>query len=109
MLRSGQIAPGLSGDTSVPVGLGLRQATVGSGRLEPGDALLFYSDGVVEARSDAGDEFGVDRLADLFVRAAASREPPPEIVRRLTHAVLDHEEGYLEDDATLLLVEWPTR
>jgi phosphoserine phosphatase RsbU/P len=31
----------------------------------PGDALLFYSDGVTESRSDAGEEYGVDRLSKL--------------------------------------------
>ena len=31
--------------------------------LRPGDALLFYSDGVTESRSASGEEFGVNRLA----------------------------------------------
>lgn len=30
--------------------------------LRPGDALLFYSDGVTESRSASGEEFGVSRL-----------------------------------------------
>jgi len=33
--------------------------------LRPGDALLFYSDGVTESRSASGEEFGVARLARL--------------------------------------------
>jgi sigma-B regulation protein RsbU (phosphoserine phosphatase) len=31
--------------------------------LRRGDALLFYSDGVTESRSDSGEEYGVDRLS----------------------------------------------
>jgi sigma-B regulation protein RsbU (phosphoserine phosphatase) len=31
----------------------------------PGDALLFYSDGVTESRSPAGEEYGVARLAQF--------------------------------------------
>jgi sigma-B regulation protein RsbU (phosphoserine phosphatase) len=33
-------------------------------QLQTGDVLVFYSDGVVEMRNDAGDEFGLKRLAD---------------------------------------------
>jgi hypothetical protein len=32
--------------------------------------------------------------------------PTPEVLRRLSHAVLDHQNGVLQDDATLLLAEW---
>jgi hypothetical protein len=28
------------------------------------------------------------------------------VMRRITHALLDHQAGDLDDDATLLLVEW---
>src|SRR5437016_4621824 len=31
-------------------------------RLAPGDAILLYSDGLLEARSDDGEEFGVERI-----------------------------------------------
>ena len=30
--------------------------------LEPGDVLLFYTDGVTEARNPANDQYGLDRL-----------------------------------------------
>jgi hypothetical protein len=30
-------------------------------------------------------------------------QSPPETVRRLTRAVLEHQDGLLQDDATLLL------
>ena len=36
--------------------------------IEPGDALLFYSDGITEARSPAGELFGVDRLVGCVQR-----------------------------------------
>lgn len=33
---------------------------------EPGDAIVFYTDGIVEARNRAGDEIGYDHLKELF-------------------------------------------
>jgi sigma-B regulation protein RsbU (phosphoserine phosphatase) len=39
-------------------------------RLERGDALTLFSDGVTEELSPAGEEFGEARLADLIVRSA---------------------------------------
>ena len=58
--------------------------------LQPDDAVLFFTDGVTEARSPEGTPFGRARLEEMLVRAAASRERPAEIMRRLSHAILDH-------------------
>lgn len=40
-------------------------------RLDPGDLLAFFSDGIVEAQNEAGEEYGDDRLARTL---AACRE-----------------------------------
>jgi hypothetical protein len=39
-------------------------------QLDPGDALTFMSDGVVEARSAAGELFGFDRTRDISAHSA---------------------------------------
>ena len=49
---------------------------------------------------------GIDRLADMVSRASASATPAPETMRRLLHAILDHQDGELQDDATIVVVEW---
>jgi serine phosphatase RsbU (regulator of sigma subunit) len=68
--------------------------------------LLLYTDGVTEARTADGELFGLDRLADLLEREAASGRTAEELLRRLARSVLDHQAGGLRDDATLLLVQW---
>ncbi len=73
--------------------------------LQPGDRVLFYTDGVVEARSPAGDFFGVEALVDLLTRNLGGL-PTPETMRRVVRTLLTHQQGQLDDDATLLLPEW---
>jgi hypothetical protein len=74
--------------------------------LQPGDRLLLHSDGVTEARSATGELFGLDRLSDFVIENTAEGVPAPEALRRLTHAILEHQRGRLSDDATVILVEW---
>jgi len=74
-------------------------------QLEPGDRLVLYTDGVVEARR-RGQFFSEERLADFVVRVSAAGQAAPEVLRRLIGAVLEHQDGVLQDDATVLLLEW---
>ncbi|MEV7072433.1 PP2C family protein-serine/threonine phosphatase [Streptomyces sp. NPDC093990] len=75
-------------------------------QMEPGDRLLLYTDGIVDARDTTGQRFGRDRFVDFVVRHHSGRQTLHETLRRLMHAVLDHHSGKLEDDATVLLTEW---
>ena len=111
LLRAGRLVRPLRVDPLLPLGLnqGLSQerpVAVGAEQLEPGDQLLLYTDGVIEARSPDGEFFGQERLVDMVVRNLAAGLPAPETMRRVVHALLDHQAGDLDDDATLLLVEW---
>ncbi|MBU6534752.1 PP2C family protein-serine/threonine phosphatase [Streptomyces sp. NPDC057245] len=75
--------------------------------LEPGDRVLLYTDGVVEARTREAKLLGLERFADYVIRATAGGELAPESLRRLIHSILAmHEDGRLRDDATLLMFEW---
>ena len=77
--------------------------------LQPGDTVVLYTDGVVEARGADGSEFGVHRLRDLLEREAASELPLEDVLRRLVRTVLEHQGGPLRDDATLVLMRGRVR
>lgn len=74
--------------------------------LEPGDQVLLYTDGVTEAHDREGEMFGLERFTDFIIRAASADEPAPETLRRLIHAIHDHQRGSFSDDATIMLLEW---
>jgi Stage II sporulation protein E (SpoIIE) len=108
LLRHGRVVKELTRRPNAPLGLRLNdRLMVHEESLEPGDRLILYSDGVVEAMdATTGERFGIDRLVDLIARAEASGEPVPETMRRLGHAVVKHQGADLQDDATQVLVEW---
>ena len=105
LLRGSKVVKTLWGDGGLPLGLGA-PGEEAEESLEPGDQVVFFTDGVTEARSPDGTFFGTDRLADLISRASAGGNPPPETLRRLMHSILDHQAGDLQDDATAVRVEW---
>ena len=81
-------------------------AAVGSEQLEPADLVLIYTDGVTEARSSAGVFFGQEGLVEMVLRNLAAGLATPETMRRVVHALLEHQAGHLDDDATMLIIEW---
>lgn len=109
LVRSGRVVKQLDAVTDPPLGLGLLdQPQIGAERLQPGDRLLLHTDGVSEARNSAGEFFGTERLVEFTSRQAAAGRPAAETLRRLKQAVLDHQHGALQDDATTVMVVWLT-
>jgi phosphoserine phosphatase RsbU/P len=110
LLRGGRVVKQLDSLIGPPLGLGLLPAEpeVGAERLQPGDRLVLYTDGVVEARNSDGDFFTTERLTEFLTRQEADGRPLAETLRRLSLAILNHQLGELQDDATTVMVEWRT-
>ena len=72
--------------------------------LEPGDRLYFFSDGILEARSEAGEFFGDERLVELL--AAARAEPIATSLERLVASLRSWcRPSDPDDDVSVLGVE----
>lgn len=107
LLRAGRWSRELHCPPAGPMGVALGlPVTVRQEQLEPGDRVVLYTDGVIEARDEKGEEFGLGRFTDYIVRHNADHLTVHETLRQLIHAVVDQHAGQLADDATVLLAEW---
>ncbi|MDM7913925.1 MAG: SpoIIE family protein phosphatase [Candidatus Eisenbacteria bacterium] len=71
--------------------------------LRPGDCLLLYTDGAIDAADASGEEFGEARLAAAF--AEARGRTAAEIRVALEEAILRHCGGEAQDDVTLVVLK----
>ncbi len=72
-------------------------------RLDPGDALVAYTDGITEARAPDGRFYGEDRLRDVIARTRGGSAP--EIVEAVVADVASFRAGAeASDDLTLLVL-----
>lgn len=90
----------------MPVGL-FEMASYEEGvvELQPGALLVLFSDGVSEALSATGEEFGDDRILECL--QARGHDDPPRILEHLLQAVRQFTTGALQsDDVTALVVRY---
>jgi sigma-B regulation protein RsbU (phosphoserine phosphatase) len=73
--------------------------------LDPGDVLVLYTDGVVEARAD-GEFFGEERLYDAIVASLA--EDAQTVADRVVCEALDFQHGDARDDIAVVVVKVPS-
>jgi len=73
-------------------------------RLDPGDRLCLYTDGVIECRNPAGVNFGLQQL-EAFLRQAGPL-PAAVLVQRLIERLTEFRQGRPAlDDTTVLIAE----
>jgi HAMP domain-containing protein len=73
--------------------------------LEPGDVVVWLSDGLIEATNAAEEPFGYDRIVETL--GGGAEEGAAEIRNRLLDAISRHTEGRPpEDDRTLVVMRW---
>ncbi len=107
--RDGVERVGVAG--ALPVGITAAATFVGHDvHLAPGETLFLFTDGLVEARNAAGEQFGEARLAASLQHLRRS-SPPAIAAGCLADALAFRAERPLEDDVTVLALhrEHPTR
>ncbi len=72
-------------------------------QLEPGDTVMLYTDGITEAMNGDGEQFGVERMHEVFA------ESPPENSEQALKAMFDAVRNFVgdtpqSDDITCLVV-----
>jgi len=91
---------------SLPLGAIGTPIIPGSARLEPGELLVLFTDGLTDLHAEDGERLGVARLRDLVrsVYTEKADRPVVDIGRHLT-AALEKRRGHRfpEDDRTFLL------
>ncbi len=106
LLRHRRVIRVLDSPTTLPVGFGGDDPQVSEEALEPGDRVLFFTDGITEERLPGGEQFGDGQLVDLLEQVEHGGGTVQDTVRRLSHALKRARGGVTSDDATLLIVEW---
>lgn len=101
----GAAAPGpeLPAPRGIPLGIDPAYAYPDAAvPLRPGDRLVLYSDGLVEQRSPAGEEFGRERVRALVAATLGAQETADALLA----AVEEHAgRAAFDDDTTVAVVE----
>jgi len=71
--------------------------------LEEGDRILFYSDGITQAKDPKRQEFGEDRLLKIY--REGEDMPIGDLLQRIRDEVFKFSWGKIEDDITLAMME----
>jgi sigma-B regulation protein RsbU (phosphoserine phosphatase) len=95
----------LDGSKGIPLGI-KRQAEFeeASLYLRRGDTLVFFSDGMLDAKNRKGEKFTVDKIEEII---SGSWLAPGDLVSQLVEAVTRHagEESQF-DDITIMVLTW---
>ena len=75
-------------------------------QLEPGDRVVFYSDGIIEATNEAGEMFGFERTAEAIRKGCAEDLSAEALLERIIAAVKGFSQGVPQgDDQTVVVLK----
>jgi sigma-B regulation protein RsbU (phosphoserine phosphatase) len=72
-------------------------------RLDPGDIVVLYTDGITEAMNDEREQFGIERLCDVIEKNRA------ESVDAIRDRIFDAVEGFMaeqDDDMSVVVMRF---
>ncbi len=93
-----------------PVGL-FADSEYGEGivKLETGDLLIAFTDGLIEATNQDGEEWGVQSLLKAAACGAQCSKDAGDLVNLIFNTMDDFSKGHRADDATLAIVRVGSR
>ncbi|MFD4956549.1 PP2C family protein-serine/threonine phosphatase [Streptomyces sp. NPDC058451] len=103
LIRSGHTTHPMSPDPAPPLGmweLGSDGHATHTSSFRPGDTLLLYTDGVVEARDSSRTFYPLEQRVALWTRSS-----PRALVQRIEQDLCAHADRALADDAALLAIQ----
>jgi hypothetical protein len=106
LIRDHRVVQALESPGTLPVGFGGAIPQISDQALSRGDRILFFTDGLIEEHRTGEEQFGEERLLDFVNRAGCVGEGVQEMVRGLSHTLMQERGGVTTDDATLFLIEW---
>jgi len=73
-------------------------------QLHPGDAVIAYTDGLIEATNPSGEEWGIQGIRKAVVESRAQRAD--ELVDAIFTSLDKFSRGRQTDDATVVVLLW---
>ena len=74
--------------------------------MQPGDAVILYSDGIIECSDQEGEMFGYDRFEELFRHLMEQDYSAQEAISEIMHQLNTFRvEGMYPDDVTLVVLK----
>ncbi|KOG17074.1 PP2C family protein-serine/threonine phosphatase [Streptomyces viridochromogenes] len=106
LIRDHKVVRQLGGPTTLPVGFGGEEPRISRQRLQRGDRVLCFTDGLIEEHEAGEEQFGEEQLIHWVNRIEHTEKGVRAVVRSLSHTLKQQRGGRTTDDATLFLIEW---
>ena len=69
-----------------------------------GMSLLLFSDGITEAMNENGEEFGTERLSEVYRQSRLANDQPQQTLTRILQVVSEYQVEQ-NDDQTMILIQ----